>query len=114
MTRDNSDRLGMFALQTVKVVRLALNMDQVRQYNPPPNPAKETDVRSTGYIAQYGRQSWELDALEPTVIGNLIRSNVGALIDRRKWLAAQDKEKVNKADLQLVSNKWVDIVDSFR
>jgi hypothetical protein len=56
----------------LKVCRLALNMDQIERYNPPPNPAKLTDSRANGYIARYGSSSWELDALEPTVLARLV------------------------------------------
>jgi hypothetical protein len=45
MTRDNRDRLTMFARRDVEVRRLALNMDQIERFRPPPNFAKETDSR---------------------------------------------------------------------
>lgn len=111
MTRDNTDRLGMFSKRLVKVERLALNFDQVEQYSPPPNPAKETDSRASGYIEQYGGESWELDALEPTVIGNLIRNAVNRLINRRKWDEAEAEEKANRAALKAVSDRWDDVRD---
>jgi hypothetical protein len=85
MTRDNQDRLDLFARQGVEVRRLALNMDQVEEYNPPPNPAKQTDARFNGYVGQYGDESWELDALEPRVIVALIREEIEGLIDRDEW-----------------------------
>ncbi len=81
MTRDNHDRLQIFARFGVEVRRLALNMDQVEEYGPPPNPAKQTDARFEGYVAEYGDESWELDALEPEVIGELIRTAVEDLAD---------------------------------
>ena len=109
MTRDNSDRLKMFSRRGIQVRRLALNFDQVEQYNPPPNPAKETDSRSGSYIEQYGGESWELDALEPTVIGDLIRNAVNALIDRQRWDAATGAEANNRAALGRVSNRWDDV-----
>lgn len=84
MTRDIIDRMELF-MGGVKLERLALKMDQVERNNPPPNPAKITDSRSTGYIAQFGNESWELDALEPAVIGGLIRDAITALIDDEKW-----------------------------
>lgn len=111
MTRDNTDRLSMFSLRGVSVRRLALNFDQIEQYNPPPNPAKETDSRSGGYIAEFGSESWELDALEPTVIGDLIRNNINALIDRPRWVMAQAKEESNRAALKRVSDRWDDVRD---
>jgi hypothetical protein len=40
MTRDNDDRLALFARERIDVRRIALNMDQVQRYNPPENPAK--------------------------------------------------------------------------
>ena len=46
--------------EVMELHRIALTMDQIRQYNPPPNPAKITDSRSTSYINEYGDESWEL------------------------------------------------------
>jgi hypothetical protein len=44
---------------------VALNWDQIKVLKPPENPAKETDSRYGDYVRQYGRSSWELDAVEP-------------------------------------------------
>ena len=87
MTRDNNDRLSMFAgyRGAPTVIRVALNMDQMDEYNPPPNPAKVTDSRFEGYLREYGDECWELDALEPSVIDELIRQYVGAYIDPALW-----------------------------
>jgi len=110
MTRDNLDRLNMFSEHSgVEVRRLALNMDQVQQYNPPPNPAKETDTRSDSYIAQYGNESWELDALEPTVIDALIRTSINALIDRSRWDAEADIERQEREQLRAAADNWDDV-----
>ena len=106
MTRDNEERLSMFARNGVDVRRLALNMDQVEEHNPPPNPAKETDSRASGYIERFGGESWELDALEPTILDGLIRDNVNGLIERAKWDRASEAEAANREALQSVSDKW--------
>jgi hypothetical protein len=96
MTRDNMERLSLFAGSPIQVVRLALNMNQVEQYNPPPNPAKITDVRFEGYQRKFGDQSWELDALEPSVIQNLIDGAVRGIRDETKWDAALLEEAHDK------------------
>jgi hypothetical protein len=75
MTRDIKDRFDMFGAD-VKVERIALNMNQIDQYNPPPNPAKITDSRSNSYIDQFGPSSWELDALDPDVIKGMIQEMI--------------------------------------
>lgn len=102
MTRDNTDRLSLFAGEYVEVRRMALNMPQVERYNPPPNPAKLTDCRAAGYIAEFGHSSWELDALKPEVIAALIEEGVDDVLDRDLWAerVAQfenDRLKLNKA-----------------
>lgn len=85
MTRDNEDRLSMFAQRSVNVIRIALNMNQVEQYDPPPNPCKLGDTRSGPYIEKFGEESWELDALEPSVIADLIEEQVEPVIDFDLW-----------------------------
>lgn len=111
MTRDNADRLTMFAGVAVEVRRLALNMDQIERYNPPPNPAKESDSRFDGYVRQFGTySSWELDALDPTVIDGLIQTELDGLIDIDAWDAAITEEDHNKQALVQVSDRWTDVV----
>lgn len=102
MTRDNQDRLSLFAGQPVSVSRLALNMPQIEQYGPPPNPAKLSDSRARDYIEKFGDSSWELDALSPDVIANLIENAVMRVRDPKKWEEALDEEDADKETLQTV------------
>lgn len=92
MTRDIEDRLALFADHVIEVRRLALNRDQIDLYKPPPNPAKVTDSRSDGYIAEHGHDSWELDALSPTVLADLITDAVTGVRDELAWSAAAKRE----------------------
>jgi hypothetical protein len=62
----------------VVLKRIALNMDQITQYNPPPFDAKESSSRFIAYREEHNTvDAWELDALEPTVMRDLIRAEVG-------------------------------------
>ena len=99
MTRDIIDRLNTFNAD-VWVERMALNMDQVREHNPPPNPAKFTDSRAREYVAQYGRSSWELDALDPAMLAELVRRGVDEVRDMDLWEEAEQEESeaVEKID----------------
>ena len=81
MVRDIQDRLTMFGANLV-VKKIAITMDQVRQYNPPPNPAKQTDTRAAAYIAKYGDSSWEVDALPPDVLHKLIEKAILEVLER--------------------------------
>ena len=99
MTDDIEDRLSLFASQWVEVNRLALNMDQIRHYAPPPNPAKMSDTRAPEYVARFGSDSWELDALPPDVLVDLIRTAVLDLRDEELWGDACEKEEAGRAEL---------------
>jgi len=98
MTRDIQDRLDIFGAN-VEVKRIALTMDQVEQYNPPPNPAKLTDSRCVDYMNNYGEESWELDALEPPVLAALIEEHVAPYRDMDIWNAVLERENVEREAL---------------
>ena len=97
MTRDNDDRLALLSNSAnITVKRIALNMNQIKKYSPPPNPTKLTDSRAIGYLAEFGKSSWELDALSPTVIRNLIKREVEIYRDIEVWeedVAAQERDR---------------------
>lgn len=100
MSRDIKDRFNLFdAWPTVE--RIALNYNQVEQYNPPPNPAKETDSRWQSYVDEYGvTDSWELDALEPQVIVDLITDAIENIRDDNLWDDRVSEENTGKAALR--------------
>ena len=93
----------------IEVRRLALTWDEVQQYSPPPNPAKSTDARYRKYAEEFGHESWELDALEPTVLGQLVRDEVDGMLDHDRWDAAVDREEAGAARLQAVSRRWDEV-----
>lgn len=113
MTRDITDRLWTFAEQEVPVIRVALNMDQVEQYAPPPNPAKLTDSRGTAYVEQHGYESWELDALEPRVLDALIRDALDPYIDREAWQVGEDEDEAQRTRMGVVAARWDDLADNW-
>lgn len=106
MTRDNQDRLNIFSNFNVEVKRIALNMDQVDQYSPPPNPTKFTDSRAKDYINRFGYSSWELDALEPRVIEKLITDKVNTYIDIDIWNEVGEEQEEKREMLRTLSDNW--------
>ena len=104
MTRDIEDRLNLFLRHhgstDVEINRIALNMDQVREFNPPPNPAKLSDSRSREYIRRYGNESWELDALEPAVLTALIGAAVMEYRDETRWELSLSREEAARETLR--------------
>lgn len=93
MTRDNRERLSIFAGMPIMVQRLALNMDQIERYGPPSAPGKITDGRLKAYEQTHGTdQVWELDALDPKVIHELIEDAVLKVRDQKLWDEMLTKE----------------------
>lgn len=102
MVRDIKDRLTEFGVLDLRVEKIALTIAQVKQYNPPPNPAKITDSRAAAYIEKFGHSSWEVDALPPQVLTRLIRAAFDRHIDKVQMNAIKmreddDKELLRKA-----------------
>ncbi len=115
MTRDIKDRLGTFLSSGATfemVFRLALNMDQVNQYNPPENPAKTTDSRFKGYMDIYGSSSWELDALEPKVLAKLVEDKILDYLDMDLWDKVVADEESDKERLTEIAKEWGDDEDT--
>lgn len=113
MTRDIRERLTLFmeahGFDAVEVKRIALTMQQIQQYNPPPNPAKLTDSRIQDYITEHGYDSWELDALDPVVMSDLIRREVESLMDIDLWTERVDLEEEGRNLLIEASARWSDV-----
>lgn len=105
MTRDIQERLWLFGAD-VEVKRVALTMNQINTYNPPPNPAKITDSRASKYIDQFGDESWELDALEPKIITDLIIDEVTAFRDDGIYQAICDREERGKYELRMIERNY--------
>ena len=110
MTRDIQDRLDLFGAD-VYVKRVALTMEQIQTYNPPPNPAKITDSRASKYIEEYGDESWELDALEPQMMNQLITDEVTAFRDDSIYQQVCAMEEKGKEELQMLCDHYDDAVE---
>lgn len=114
MTRDIVDRMTMFTHTKFNVHRIALNMRQIEQYQPPPNPAKVTDSRFKAYQEEYGDESWELDSLEPSVIVDTIRQAVLGYRDEDKWNEAVQHESRGRLTLNMLVDNFTDVISFLR
>jgi hypothetical protein len=104
MVRDVRDRLHTFGID-VEVQKIALTTAQVKQYNPPPNPAKMSDPRALDYVRKHGRVSWEVDALPPQVLSTIVRQAFAMVLDRKKYEAVIAREEKGKEALRVAARK---------
>lgn len=105
MTRDIEDRVSVFSRRSVQVIRLALNIEQVNELNPPPNYAKTTDRRFKDYEKNYGPNCWELDALRPDYMVTLVEREIRGHIDSGEWKKREAEVNSTKAKLQEIADR---------
>ena len=99
MTDDLGRRMVEYSGREVPVKRIALNIDQVRAYDLPPNPVKQADSRTPRYATQFGSECWELDALPPDVLQSLVRETITEHIDGKKWQATKGREEKERREI---------------
>lgn len=112
MTRDIEARLTEFMegdSDRLEVRRIALNMGQVRTLNPPPNPVKLTDSRAEGYIRLFGRECWELDALPPATLHNLITTEIAGEVDMDMREERFEIEQRERGLLASAARRWPEL-----
>jgi len=108
MTRDLDERIRLLSHgeSYLKIKRIALNYEQIEELKPPKNPAKDTDSRFKEYRKRYGESSWELDALSPEFLNDLVSSNIKKYIDQDAWDLRASKIRAVKNKLQQVSDDF--------
>lgn len=129
MVRDISDRLREFG-QSPTITKLALNLEQVREYECPVNPAKSSDSRFKGYAEKFlddpvyaeicaaqGEDptevhSWELDAIPVAELDRLVREAIEAhivhpeLVEAIKEKEQKDKRAMRRAAQAIASGEF--------
>ncbi|MCE6003544.1 hypothetical protein [Acinetobacter junii] len=106
MTRDLSERIELLTggSHHISIERIALNYDQIEELKPPKNPAKDSDSRFDSYRKRFGTSSWELDALSPEFLNNLVSSKIEEFIDYDAWENRKSEILERKSKLQEISD----------
>lgn len=80
--------------------RIALNEDQIAQYNLPPLPGKSWDPRADAFILKYGKLiQVELDALPPDVLKSIYDDAVADYWDEDIYEAIRKEEEIERKQL---------------
>lgn len=114
MTRDLQTRFDMYSTPyadddthaEIMVERIALTIDQVQEHSLEPDPAKATDPRSRRYREQFGDDSWELDALDPQIIVDLIDDAIRRHCNTDLFEEDQEREREMREQLQRIPARW--------
>lgn len=96
----NNKLVEMHGGQQWIMERVALSLEQVKEVNAPPQPAKKSDSTYTKFVDKYGKQSWELDALSPDYLQTLVKNEIENRIDTRFFQEVLDQEKNDIVELR--------------
>lgn len=96
---------------TVEVKPIALNIKQIRELKLPPNPAKTKDSRIKEYYKLFGNKCWELDALEPDYLSELVSQKIRDHVDYSCLKKAEIKQEKKRGLLNLVAKHWEAVSD---
>jgi len=99
------DHYKAFFKHHFTVEQIGLTMSQITKYSPPPNPAKITDPRAADYIAEFGQVSWEVDALPPTVMEEIVRKSIQSTIDMTVYSHTLKNEALEKETIKELISK---------
>jgi hypothetical protein len=90
---------------------IALTMDQIREHDLPSIAVKPKDPRYKEYVKKHGTRCWELDALDPRQLRDILKREVEALIDWDAWNAAKDQERDTKRGFEAAIRRWAGVPD---
>jgi hypothetical protein len=80
---------------TVNLNKIALTSQQIEQYHLIPAPCKKTDSMANHWISQHGDMVYELDALEPATLLQIVEESIMAHFSREKF--KERNEYIEKA-----------------
>ncbi|MBA7495982.1 hypothetical protein ES702_06578 [subsurface metagenome] len=107
MVRDLEHRLTRYGAEGFQLIKIALTQNQVQTLGLPPMPAKTADPRYERFVASYGSEAVELDALPPDEFERIVKDAIWTLIDQDQWtqdtaIIETEKEEVQDRITELL------------
>jgi hypothetical protein len=93
--KDLPNRLSKYEGDHVEIRRIAATREQMRGLTSFPAGDKQTDTRYKWFVANYGHECWELDAMDPNDLRNCVEAAIKELIEPIAW---ERCETVNAAE----------------
>lgn len=105
---DIPKRMREYGAVRFVIVRIALGAKDVYQGTLPQHPVeeKEKDPRHAWFLAKYGAQFWEVDALSPVILRERVEAEILSLIDRDLWERSSRVEAAELDTLKTVISAW--------
>ena len=103
-----------FGVGDVKVQKLALTEEQVEEFQLQPQmKAKAGSSRRARFVEEHGDDVYELDALEPAELQQILRDGIDAVLDVNAFNAEVDAEKNEAAALDVMRRQLRKVIQEF-
>jgi hypothetical protein len=103
---DIPDRLEKYKGDHVEPRRIALTGEQTRGLLSFPASDKRDDPRYRWFVSSYGAQCWELDALDPRVLRDIVEDEIKSEIEPVAWERCVRINKAQQASMEQVVDAW--------
>jgi hypothetical protein len=104
--RDLPDRLEKYGGDHVKIKRIALVEKQLIGLPFFKATEKKDDPRFKWFVQNYGKQCWEIDALDPRVLRKCVEKEIKKLIEPVAWQRCEVVNSAEQESLCKVLTKW--------
>jgi hypothetical protein len=111
--QDLPARLEQYGGDHVQLKRIALTKEQTGSLLSFSVEAKRKDPRYKWFKNNYGSECWELDAMDPRELRNLVETKIKALIDPVLW-AEQEKIQVREKQSIETNLRWWATYDTIK
>jgi hypothetical protein len=103
---DLPTRLDKYDGQHVELRRVALKRAHTSGLSSFPAADKKKDKRYAWFVRNFGKRCWELDALDPNVLRDIVEEEIKAEIEPVAWERCARINQAERWSLQTVLDSW--------
>ena len=92
--------------ENVKLQRIALTREQASGLPPFPATDKRKDPRYKWFVAKHGDRCWELDAMDPNELRNVVERAICNLIEPVAWGRCEAVNRAEQESLRTIIANW--------
>ena len=103
---DLPTRLEKYDGKHVELRRIALKREQTAGLLSFPATDKKTDKRYSWFVRIFGQRCWELDALDPNVLRDIVQAEIESEIEPDAWARCAAVNEAEQESLRHVLDEW--------
>jgi hypothetical protein len=105
---DLPSRFAKYGGEHVVLKRIALCREHLSGLPSFEAKTKKDDPRYRWFIRNFGKTCWELDALDPNDLRDIVREAIEAEIESEAWARCATVERAERESLRTVLDRWGD------